>query len=67
MIDNKTNDNYLVKGSDLTDEQKAMLKFNGMKNPEWVSCHSFWFKDGRPSTEDDYYYPVCKSLSFLPY
>jgi len=67
MTTKNTNGNYLVKGSELTDGQKAMLKFRGMKNPEWVLCHSFWFKDGKPSTEDGYYYPVCKSLSFLPY
>jgi hypothetical protein len=61
------NGNYLVKGKDLTQEQKNLLKFNGMKNPEFVENHSFWFKDGKPSTEDNFYFPVCHSLAFLPY
>ena len=61
------NGTVLIKGSELTDEQKAMLKFNGMKNPEFVANHSFWFKDGKPATEDRFLYPVCHSLSHLPH
>lgn len=67
MTTTNTNGNYLVKGTQLTPAQKEMLKFNLMKNPEAVKAHSFWFKDGKPSTENGYYYPVCHSLSFLPY
>jgi hypothetical protein len=58
----------LIKGTELTDEQKAMLEFNGMKNPEWVNNHEFYFIDGKPASKDSgYYYPVCKSFSWLPY
>ena len=46
----------LIKGTELTDEQKAMLKFNGMKNPEWVNNHEFYFIDGKPASEDSGYY-----------
>ena len=63
----QNNGNILIKGIDLTDSQKSMLKFNGMKDNNWVKCHSFWFKDGKPSIEEGYYYPVTKSLSFLPH
>jgi hypothetical protein len=59
--------NQLIKGTDLTIEQKSMLKFNGMKKPEFVKNHSFWFKDNKPSTEEWFYYPVSHSLSHLPY
>jgi hypothetical protein len=58
---------YLVKGTNLTNEQKNLLKFNGMKNPSFVENHSFWFKDGKPSTEEGYIYPLCNSLIYLPY
>lgn len=61
------NGNILIKGENLSTEQKAMLKFNGMKNPEFIKNNSFWFKDGKPSTEKGFYYPVCHSLSHLPY
>lgn len=58
----------LIKGEQLTEEQKSMLKFKGMKNPEFVKCHSFYFIDGLPaSKESGYFYPVCNSLEFLPY
>jgi hypothetical protein len=58
----------LIPGANLTNEQKAMLKFKGMANPEWVKSHSFYFIDGKPATiESGFYYPVCKSLAFLPY
>ena len=58
----------LIKGAYLTEEQKAMLKFRGMKNPEWIKCHSFYFIDGKPATEESgFYYPVTISLGFLPY
>ena len=57
----------LIKGTQLTTEQKAMLKFNGMQNPEFVKHNSFWFEDGQPSKNIGYYYPVCTSLSYLPY
>lgn len=52
------NGNILIKGKDLTDEQKAMIKFNGAIFPEWILKHKFWFKNGKPSTEEGYYYPV---------
>jgi hypothetical protein len=61
------NGNELVRGKDLTPEQKSRLKFNGMANPEWVANHSFWFKGGEPSSEEGYVYPVCHSLSHLPH
>ncbi len=67
MQTTNTNGNILIKGIDLTNEQRTMLKFRGAKSDKWVRCHSFWFKDGKPSTDSEYYYPVCKSLSFLPY
>jgi hypothetical protein len=60
----------LIKGFNLTNDQKQVLKFNGMKNAEWVNSHSFYFTaDGvHPAPADsDYYYPICNSLNFLPY
>lgn len=58
----------LIKGSDLTQDQAKQLVFKGMSNTEWVNNHGFWFKDGKPAAEGSgYYYPVCKSLSHLPY
>ena len=44
-----------------------MIPFQGASNPEWVKNHDFWFKDGKPSEDAGYYYPVCRSLSHLPY
>ncbi len=61
------NGNTLIKGDNLSAEQLSLLKFNGMKRPEFVKNHSFWFKDNKPSTEQGYAYPVCHSLSHLPY
>ena len=55
----------LIKGTDLTTEQKEMLTFRGMQNPEFVKCHSFYFLDGKPSQMEGYYYPVCHSLSWI--
>jgi hypothetical protein len=64
----ENNGNILIKGADLTRDQKAMLQFKGMSNPEFVIANAFWFKDGKPSTEEGYFYPVTKSLSkYLPY
>ena len=60
------NGNNLIKGTQLTSEQKALLKFNGMKNPEFVKNNSFWFKDGKPSTDENFIYPVSHSFSHLP-
>jgi len=57
----------LIKGSDLTLEQKLMLTFNGMQNPEFVRNHSFYFENGRPCKVMGFYYPVCHSLSHLQY
>jgi len=54
----------IINGKDLTDEQKAMLKFNGMKNPEFVENHSFYFDNNKPVEGK---YPVCHSLSHLIY
>ncbi len=62
-----TNGNTLIKGTDLTEEQKSLLEFKGMSKPEFVKNNSFWFKDGKPSQEDGFYYPVCTSLSHLQY
>jgi hypothetical protein len=56
----------LIKGTELTIEQKSKLKFNGMQNPMFVKNHSFWFENGMPATTQGYYYPVCHSLSHLP-
>lgn len=61
------NGNTLIKGSQLTVGQKSMLKFKGMESQQFILNHSFWFKDGKPSIEEGYYYPVCYSLSHLPY
>jgi hypothetical protein len=61
------NGNVLIAGKDLSSEQIASLSFKGASNPEWIKSHKFWFKDGKPSTEQGFYYPVVKSLSFLPY
>jgi hypothetical protein len=58
----------LIKGTELTDEQRSKLKFNGMQNPDWVNSHSFYFINNKPAPEDsDYYYPVMNSASWLPY
>lgn len=58
----------LINGENLTEEQKQMLNFRGMKNPEWINCHSFYFIDNKPAPKDSqYYYPITKSLKFLPY
>jgi len=54
----------LINGRNLTDEQKAMLKFNGMKNPLFILNHSFYFQNNKPAEGK---YPVCHSLSHLPY
>lgn len=59
--------NILIKGTDLTDDQKSMLKFRGMENPQFVKNHSFYFKSGKPSTEEGFYYPVGHSFSHLKY
>ena len=67
MKTTENNGNQLIKGEDLTIEQRSKLKFNGMNNPAWIKNHSFWFKNGSPSQDQGYYYPVCKSLSHLPY
>lgn len=61
------NGNQLIKGEQLTAEQIAMLPFKGAKNPEWIKCHSFYFKDGKPSKDEGFYYPVCNSFTFLPH
>ncbi len=57
----------LIKGTNLTNEQKALLTFRGMANPKFVKNHSFWFCDNKPCNEQGYIYPVCHSLSHLPY
>jgi len=67
-LETTNNGHILIKGIDLTESQKAMLEFKGMLNREFVECHSFWFKDGKPATyESGYYYPRCTSLKYLPY
>lgn len=60
-------ENILIKGVDLTDDQKSMLRFQGMKDSKFVKNHSFWFKNGKPSTEEGFYYPVVHSFSHLEY
>ncbi len=67
MDSNKNNGNVLIKGINLTADQKSLLTFKGMSKTEWVKNHSFWFKDGKPSTENGFIYPVSNSLSHLPY
>jgi hypothetical protein len=58
----------LIKGTELTEEQKSLLNFKGMSNQEWIDCHSFYFIDNKPASKDSgYYYPVINSLQFLPY
>ena len=57
----------LIKGTELTADQKSQLKFNGMQNPEFVKNHSFWFENNKPTKRIGYSYPVCHSLSHLPY
>jgi len=60
----------LIKGANLTQKQKQVLKFKGMNNSEWVISHSFYFTaDGiNPAPIDsEYYYPICNSFNFLPY
>jgi hypothetical protein len=58
----------LIKGTDLTEEQKNLLDFKGMQNQEWINSHSFYFIDDKPASRDSgYFYPVINSLSFLPY
>jgi hypothetical protein len=64
---NENNGNVLIKGIELTNEQRSLLKFNLMADDLKVKCHSFWFKNGLPSTEEGFYYPVCHSFKFLPY
>ena len=61
----ENNGNYLVKGTDLTQEQLAMMSWKGLERKGFTECHSFWFKDGKPSTDDGYYYPVCHSLRYV--
>jgi hypothetical protein len=63
----ENNSNILIKGIELTDEQKSLLTFRGMSNPKFVKNHSFYFKDGKPSNEVGFIYPVCHSFSHLPY
>jgi hypothetical protein len=60
----------LIKGTDLTNKQKQLLKFVGMNNPSWVLYHSFYFTaDGNTPAPIDsgFYYPVAQSFKFLPY
>ena len=46
----------LIKGSALTSEQRASLKYNGMKNDRWVLQHAFFFQNGAPMKDR---YPIC--------
>lgn len=55
---NNNNGNILINGKNLRADQKALLKFNGIGDDYWTKSHAFWFKDGKPSTEDGYLYPV---------
>lgn len=63
----KSNNIILVRGVDLSQEQINMLPFNGKHNPEFVNNHSFYFENGSPCRNPGYYYPVCHSVSHLPY
>jgi hypothetical protein len=56
---------FEIRGKDLTEEQKGMLTFHGMSNPEFVKNHGFYFVDGKPSKIDGYYYPMFYSLSHV--
>jgi hypothetical protein len=58
----------LIKGTELTQEQRDMLTWRGMKTEGFAECHSFYFKDGKPTTweeDKEFYYPVCHSLAYL--
>lgn len=59
----------LLLGASLTDKQVMLLPFKGAKNPKWIINHSFYFsEDGELyTTNQSEYYPICKSLSHLPY
>lgn len=62
----------LLRGSELTPEQKQILVWRGAKDAgaeEWIKCHSFYFTpDGKTLyREEGYSYPVCNSLKFLPH
>lgn len=62
----------LINGNKLTKEQINILPFNGAKGKnslEWIECHAFYFtEDGKSlSTDPKEYYPVVRSLKFLPY
>lgn len=70
----KLNECDLIKGSDLTPEQVAMLPFKGASDDSalgkenFLASNSFYFKDGKPAkTENGFYYPVCTSFKSLPY
>ena len=67
----KMESNYqLIKGTDLTPEQKDVMTWRGMETDGFIECHSFYFKNGKPTTweeDEGYYYPVCHSLSYLPF
>lgn len=66
----ENNGHTKIKGINLSNEQIELLKLNfkGMDNLEFIKCHSFWFKDGLPATENSgYYYPNIDSWNFLPY
>jgi hypothetical protein len=66
FLEQQLSTHELIKGINLTSEQKSLLKFNGMQNPSFVENHSFWFKNGKPSTEAGFIYPVSHSFSHLP-
>ena len=59
----------LIEGKNLTAEQIELIPFWGASKMSWVKNHSFYFsKDGKQyTTNTNEYYPVCKSLSHLPY
>ena len=61
----QNNGNYLVNGKNLTAEQLSMMTWRGLKTKGWVNAHSFWFKNGKPSTERGYYYPICNNFEWL--
>jgi hypothetical protein len=74
MNNSELNGCELIKGNELTPEQIALLPFKGagddsaLGKENFLTCNSFYFKDGKPATVNGtYVYPVCTSFKNLPY
>ena len=48
----------LIKGKDLTIEQRELIHFIGASDDRWVEKHAFYFENGLPSNVAGFYYPV---------